>query len=203
MKEANTLREVLPPCVLSPLRLFSFQPASLSLPLSAVFVVSLEVISHVLLCVQLQHPNIVRVFGYCTRPEIAVVMEYVSAGSLSVWIELNRAAPASALVRSLLLPPPLLLVLPFLLPPSICLAVLLPPLLVPMLEWLPVFLCTQLTRQRLQIARGVLAGMLVIHDAGVFLIPRAFAVAIQRTPLLQLYRVCPLRLEAREHLAYL
>ena len=25
----------------------------------------------------LQHPNIVRVFGFCTEPQMAVVMEYV------------------------------------------------------------------------------------------------------------------------------
>ena len=34
----------------------------------------------------LQHPHVVRVFGYCTVPELAVVMEYVAWGCLSVWI---------------------------------------------------------------------------------------------------------------------
>ncbi len=33
----------------------------------------------------LQHPNVVRVFGFCSQPELAVVMEYVAWGSLNRW----------------------------------------------------------------------------------------------------------------------
>ncbi len=37
-----------------------------------------------------QHPNIVRVFGYCISPELAIVMEFVRGGTLSAWIDANR-----------------------------------------------------------------------------------------------------------------
>lgn len=50
-------------------------------------------------CRQLQHPNIVRVFGFCTTPELAIVMEYVSSGTLSSWIEAHRGSNDPLVVR--------------------------------------------------------------------------------------------------------
>ena len=38
----------------------------------------------------LQHPNVVRVFGFCPKPDLAVVMEYIVGGSLSQWIASTR-----------------------------------------------------------------------------------------------------------------
>ena len=67
----------------------------------------------------LQHPHVVRVFGYCTSPELAVVMEYVAWGSLSRWITANRDKGDEDTVR-----------------------------------------------QRVDIANGVVSGMMFIHEHG-------------------------------------
>jgi serine/threonine protein kinase len=40
---------------------------------------------------RLQHPNVVRVYGFCEKPELMVVMEYCAMGSLSQWIRSHRA----------------------------------------------------------------------------------------------------------------
>jgi serine/threonine protein kinase len=46
----------------------------------------------------LQHPHVVRVFGFCTRPALMVVMEFVPWGSLSRWLDMTRGmADANAL----------------------------------------------------------------------------------------------------------
>ena len=42
------------------------------------------------LCERLSHPNVVRVFGFCPKPDLAVVMEYIVGGSLSQWIASTR-----------------------------------------------------------------------------------------------------------------
>ena len=50
--------------------------------------------------IRLQHPNVVRVFGFCREP-LMVVMEYVAKGSLSVWIRkcYQHTANGAKLVR--------------------------------------------------------------------------------------------------------
>ena len=50
---------------------------------------------------RLQHPHVVRVFGFCLEPELAVVMEYVAWGSLQRWINQHRrdVSPEAAATR--------------------------------------------------------------------------------------------------------
>ena len=48
---------------------------------------------------ELQHPHVVRVFGFCTTPDLAVVMEYVAWGSLTHWITANKGKHDDDTVR--------------------------------------------------------------------------------------------------------
>ena len=53
---------------------------------------------------ELHHPHVVRVFGYCSSPELAVVMEYVAWGCLSSWVTANKTKhDADTIVRRIVI----------------------------------------------------------------------------------------------------
>lgn len=72
-------------CLLSSLRLPCLQNAPKQAAAAASLVLEASALN------RLQHPNVVRVYGFCEKPELMVVMEYCAMGSLSQWIRSHRA----------------------------------------------------------------------------------------------------------------